>query len=114
MTLLIKPLEPFFFRDARPFDKGEGWATGIFPPLPSTIYGAIRTAAISQKSTINDYYSGFFANYSMGKAVRKAKADVYFCGHSHSHADVMIDGIRCINNGSDYGRGTKRYDVVEI
>jgi CRISPR-associated protein Cmr3 len=57
VTLLIKPLEPFFFRDARPFDKGEGWATGIFPPLPSTIYGAVRTAAISQKSTIDDYNS---------------------------------------------------------
>ena len=56
MKILIKPQETFFFRDARPFDKGEGWASGIFPPLPSTVYGAFRTAAISQKSTIAEYY----------------------------------------------------------
>ena len=56
MIAYIKPLEPFFFRDAKPFDKGEGWANGIFPPLPSTVYGAFRTAAISQKTTLAEYY----------------------------------------------------------
>lgn len=47
MRIRLDPMETFFFRDGRPFDRGEGWATGIFPPLPSTIYGAIRAAAIS-------------------------------------------------------------------
>lgn len=57
MKIIITPQESFFFKDARPFDKGNGWATGIFPPLPSTIYGALRSAAISQKSNISDFYS---------------------------------------------------------
>ncbi len=57
MKINLTPQETFFFRDSRPFDKGNGWATGIFPPLPSTIYGALRTAAISQKSSICDFYS---------------------------------------------------------
>ena len=56
MKICITPQEPFFFKDARPFDKGEGWARGIFPPLPSTIYGAFRTAAISQKTGITRFY----------------------------------------------------------
>ena len=57
MKITITPQESFFFKDARPFDKGNGWATGIFPPLPSTVYGALRSAAISQKSNISQFYS---------------------------------------------------------
>lgn len=51
MRIAITPQETFFFRDARPFDKGSGWATGIFPPLPSTVYGALRSVAIARSSS---------------------------------------------------------------
>ena len=45
MILEIKPLDTLFFRDGKPFNKdGDTWADTIFPPYPSTIYGALRTA----------------------------------------------------------------------
>ena len=43
--LQIDPLDTVFFRDAKPFYKGaENYASGVFPPAPSVIYGAMRTA----------------------------------------------------------------------
>jgi len=49
MILQIEAIDTLFFRDAKPFEMGdENWANGIFPPLPSAFYGAIRTAYFSQ------------------------------------------------------------------
>ena len=49
MTIEIAPFDTLFFRDGRPFSLGEEtWADGIFPPLPSSIYGALRTAYFAQ------------------------------------------------------------------
>lgn len=45
MELTIKPLDTLFFRDGKPFARGEEtWADSTFPPSPSVIYGALRTA----------------------------------------------------------------------
>lgn len=44
MLLKINALDTLFFRDGKPFTMGDDvWAEGIFPPSPSTLYGAIRT-----------------------------------------------------------------------
>jgi len=41
---LIEPNDLLFFRDSRPFTAGEtDFATGLFPPMPSTLYGAVRS-----------------------------------------------------------------------
>lgn len=49
MILQIEAIDTLFFRDGKPFEMGdENWANGIFPPLPSAFYGAIRTAYFSQ------------------------------------------------------------------
>lgn len=43
-TYEIEALDTLFFRDARPFAKGEeNWAQTIFPPGASVFYGALRT-----------------------------------------------------------------------
>lgn len=48
--MYIEALDTLFFRDGKPFSMGEDiWAQGIFPPSPTTIYGALRTAFISQQ-----------------------------------------------------------------
>ncbi len=51
-TLSLSPLDTFFFRDGKPFSKGEegeeSEACGIFPPFPSTAYGALRTEYIAE------------------------------------------------------------------
>ena len=42
---LITPLDVLLFRESKPFSPGESsWAKGIFPPLPSTVFQALRTA----------------------------------------------------------------------
>lgn len=48
--LFIEPGDVLVFRDGRPFDAGsDHFASGPFPPLPLTIYGALRSALLSQQ-----------------------------------------------------------------
>jgi CRISPR-associated protein Cmr3 len=48
-TIELEALDTLFFRDGKPFTMGEDtWAEGIFPPLPSVVYGALRTAYFSE------------------------------------------------------------------
>lgn len=50
MEIRIRPLDPLFFRNGRPFTMGdESWADSIFPPNPSVLYGALRTAMATTK-----------------------------------------------------------------
>jgi CRISPR-associated protein Cmr3 len=45
MEVSLKPLDTLFFRDGKPFARGdETWADSNFPPNPSVVYGAMRTA----------------------------------------------------------------------
>jgi CRISPR-associated protein Cmr3 len=44
----IHSIDTLFFRDGKPFARGdETWADSTFPPSPTVIYGAIRTAFAS-------------------------------------------------------------------
>ena len=48
MIIRLKALDTLFFRDGKPFTRGEScWAVGNFPPLPSVIYGALRSACFA-------------------------------------------------------------------
>ncbi len=55
MWLFIRPLDTVCCRDGRPFTAGEN-DTGhtIFPPMPSTFYGALRTALLSENNKAFD------------------------------------------------------------
>ncbi len=45
MILKINALDTLFFRDGKPFSMGDdSFAQGIFPPPPSVLYGALRSA----------------------------------------------------------------------
>lgn len=45
MELKLNALDTLFFRDGKPFARGdETWADSNFPPNPSVLYGAMRTA----------------------------------------------------------------------
>lgn len=49
MIINIQALDTLFFKDGKPFNKGDDtWANGIFPPSPSVIYGSLRSAYIVQ------------------------------------------------------------------
>lgn len=43
---LVKPFDVLFFRNNRAFDFGEWYSEGIFPPLPSTFQGFVRTSIL--------------------------------------------------------------------
>lgn len=48
-TIEIQALDTLFFRDGKPFEMGDdNWADGTFPPPPSVIYGALRSAYFAQ------------------------------------------------------------------
>ncbi len=52
----IKALDTLFFRDGKPFERGEeSVANGSFPPLPSVIYGALRTAMLGDNFENQDF-----------------------------------------------------------
>ena len=65
-----------------------------------------------------DYGRAFFGNTEIGELACKNDADYYFCGHSHKYVKSVISGVEkdmiCINNGSGYGFGSKRMDMVEL
>ncbi len=51
-NLQINAADTLFFRDGHPFSMGEDtYAQGIFPPPPSVLYGALRTAYMAADTT---------------------------------------------------------------
>ena len=61
--IIIEPIDTLFFRDGKPFSMGDQAAAfGIFPPYPSTVYGAIRTGIISQNQGLSSFYAGGMAD----------------------------------------------------
>lgn len=49
MLIRINAFDTLFFRDGRPFSMGEdSWASGVFPPAPSVLYGVLRSAFLAQ------------------------------------------------------------------
>ncbi|AEH51244.1 type III-B CRISPR module-associated protein Cmr3 [Pseudothermotoga thermarum] len=61
MVINIKPVDTLFFRNSKPFEVGgENWAEIVFPPLPRTVYGALRTYLILQKGSIEEFKQGKF------------------------------------------------------
>ena len=60
--LKIEPVDTLFFRDGKPFSMGDQSAAfGIFPPYPSTVYGAIRTGVIAQNKGFASFCAGDMA-----------------------------------------------------
>ncbi len=50
MQIELRPFDTLFVRDGKPFSMGEDvWANGVFPPPPSVVYGALRTACFSNR-----------------------------------------------------------------
>jgi CRISPR-associated protein Cmr3 len=59
MRLFLEANDTFFFRDGRPFTKGEqSEGYSIFPPFPSTVMGALRTAWIAENGGLAKFLAG--------------------------------------------------------
>lgn len=71
--IVMKPLDVLFFRDALPFGAGEAHrGRTLFPPLPTTVQGAIRTAALSAALA---NLGLTFQEYNTGKADDPSKQE---------------------------------------
>lgn len=56
MKIKITPLDNLFFRDGKPFNKGEdNWADTLYLPYVSTVYGAIRSKYFSENMDVFDF-----------------------------------------------------------
>ena len=54
MRIKIDALDTLFFRDGKPFTMGaETWGSGVFPPYPSMLYGALRSLYFSYPNNID-------------------------------------------------------------
>ncbi len=50
MKIFIEPNDVLMFRDGKPFSGGDDhYARGVFPPFPSTFYGALRSKILSDR-----------------------------------------------------------------
>jgi len=65
----FNPSDTLFFRGSEPLDPGINYQTElVFPPAPSVISGAMRTAVLSQKNiSIQDYKKGHEIDDTIGK-----------------------------------------------
>ncbi len=65
----FSPSDTLFFRGSEPLDPGINYQTElVFPPAPSVISGAMRTAVLSQKNiSIQDYKNGHPIENTIGK-----------------------------------------------
>ncbi|MEM5810166.1 MAG: type III-B CRISPR module-associated protein Cmr3 [Candidatus Aenigmatarchaeota archaeon] len=75
MWIKISPNDTLFFRSGRPFSMGsETWADSIFPPNPSTIYGALRTFFIFERGSLEDFKNGKYKD--IGTPNEKGKMNI--------------------------------------
>ena len=94
MKLFLEPNDTFFFRDGRPFTKGEqSEGHSIFPPLPSTVLGALRTAYIAEFGNLLLFYSKNMRGTigtpeSLGNAMRMR--GVFFANNHNNQMDIFF------------------------
>lgn len=59
MKIFIEPNDVLMFRNGKPFSGGDDhYARGIFPPFPSTFYGAMRSKILSEHPQCERYIRG--------------------------------------------------------
>jgi len=97
MWYKIKPLDTLFFRDGRPFTMGsETWANPIFPPYPSTVYGAIRTWIIFERGNLKDFKEGKFKE-ELGTPPEKGNLKIkgpFICLENNIYFPVPFDLLK--------------------
>ena len=97
MWYKIKPFDTLFFRDGRPFTMGaETWANPIFPPYPSTVYGAIRTWLIFERGSLKEFKEGKFKE-ELGTPSEKGNLKIkgpFICLNDSLYFPVPFDFLR--------------------
>lgn len=80
MMVTLKPFDTIFFRDGKPFTSGEDvWANPVFPPNPSVLYGALRSAYIAHNGGLTAFVNGLMKD-SIGYIERRGDENVIHNG----------------------------------
>ncbi|HAA83487.1 MAG: CRISPR-associated protein Cmr3 [Thermoanaerobacterium sp.] len=94
MFIKIKPFDTLFFRTGRPFSIGaDTWAETVFPPLPSTIYGAIRSFLIFNFGKLEDFKSSNHRLKDYVGCVKDSKIE---------YGTLSLKGVFLLKNGKLY------------
>lgn len=97
MIVKIDPIDTLFFRDGKPFTMGsDTWADAIFPPHPSVIYGALRSAYFSNH--IDELEK---ANETSDPTKTLKIKGIYFLIGNDIYYPLPIDCVREKNNVND-------------
>jgi len=95
MRILLTALDTLFFRDGKPFNRGEEtWANGVFPPSPSVIYGALRSlyytsnpSEIGQENTNQDVTKNLVINEIK---IKDENQTFYHCPYDVVHEKISV------------------------
>lgn len=64
-------------------------------------------------TSLDKYLAAFSGNTKIGETILQfPKIKYVFCGHTHQRKETIINGIKCINIGSDYLR--KRSEIIQL
>ena len=103
MRLFLKPNDTFFFRDGRPFTRGEqSEGYSIETPFPSTVMGALRTA-----------YIAFCGDMTQFANEQKQMKSVIGTKQSLAGASIQIKGVFLGRSGGSLYYPTPRDLVSE-
>lgn len=83
VKLLLRPVDTFFFQNQRISAAGsDSTMSGIFPPRPNTIYGALRSAYIHAHMSFEDYRAGLNEEVKkwMGTPDQLGEFALKYCG----------------------------------
>ncbi|MGY2881261.1 type III-B CRISPR module-associated Cmr3 family protein [Thermostichus sp. OS-CIW-28] len=85
----LEPMDVLLFRESKPFSPGEGsWAKGLFPPMPTTIFQALRSALpYTSDKARNLKFLGPFLLDEQDTLWLPAPKDLLATGQSDPHAD---------------------------
>lgn len=76
MWYKFTPYDTLFFRGGKPFTMGDdNWSDFIFPPNPSTLYGAVRSWLIFEKGGLKDFKEGNFKD-DLGTVEEKGRLKI--------------------------------------
>lgn len=97
MKIKIDAIDTLFFKDGKPFSMGdETWADGIFPPPPSVVYGALRTAYFGEHP---DEFINANTDKDKTKDLKITRIN-FFCGETE-HFPMPLDFVKKKNEVKD-------------
>lgn len=108
MEIRIEPLDTLFFRDGKPFNRGEEtWADGTALPNPTVLYGALRTAFATANSIS-------FRELASGEALGKNDFKIQGIYYRIGSANLLPLPLDLVEYEEDGSKDENRYKVKPL